>query len=78
MEVETEFKITENNKTEDNKKAEQEEQKTEKEINKTTTTPKTDDLSNMVLWQVGLTVSGILFVIILGCKIRNSRKKGRH
>lgn len=42
------------------------------------TTPKTDDLSNMTLWIVGLTISGILFVTVLGCKIRNSRRKGQH
>ena len=77
-EVETEFKITESNKSEDNKNVEQEEQNTSKENNKTSTTPKTGDLSNIELWQVGLAVSGILFVIILGCKIRGSRKKGRH
>ena len=51
---------------------------TSKENNKTSTTPKTSDLSNMVMWQVGLAVSGILFVIMLGCKIRSLRKKGRH
>ena len=77
-EVETEFNITENNKSEDNKNVEQEKQNTSKENNKTSTTPKTGDLSNIELWQVGLAVSGILFVIILGCKIRGSRKKGRH
>ena len=77
-EVETEFKITENNKSEDDKKAEQEDKNTSKENNNNTTTPKTDDLSNMGLWQVGLAVSGILFVVILGCKIKGLRKKGRH
>ena len=77
-EVETEFKITEKNKSEDDKKVEQEEQNTSKENNNNTTTPKTDDLSNMGLWQVGLAVSGILFVVILGCKIKGLRKKGRH
>ena len=63
---------------EDNKTIEKEEQNISKENNKTTTTPKTGDLSNIVLWQVGLAVSGILFVIILGCKIKSSRQKGRH
>ena len=77
-EVETEFKITENNKSEDNNKTEQNGKNTSKENNKTSTTPKTSDLSNMVMWQVGLAVSGILFVIMLGCKIRSLRKKGRH
>ena len=42
------------------------------------TSPKTDDLSNITLWKVGLTVSGILFVIILGCKIKETKRKGRH
>ena len=90
-EVETEFVIAESKKTEDNKnveQAEQEEKNTSKEEtsnqqntkddNKQATTPKTDDLSNIVLWRVGLAVSGILFVIILGCKIKGSRKKARH
>lgn len=90
-EVETEFVIAESKKTEDNKnveQAEQEEKNTSKEEtsnqqntkddNKQATTPKTDDLSNIVLWRVGLAVSGILFVIVLGCKIKGSRKKARH
>lgn len=90
-EVETEFVIAESKKTEDNKnveQAEQEEKNTSKEKtsnqqntkddNKQATTPKTDDLSNIVLWRVGLAVSGILFVIVLGCKIKGSRKKARH
>ena len=41
-------------------------------------TPKTGDSSNMTLWIVGLTISGILFVIVLGCKVKATRKKGRH
>ncbi len=32
----------------------------------------------MTLWIVGLTISGILFVIVLGCKVKATRKKGRH
>lgn len=80
-EVETEFVIAESKKTEDNKnaeQAEQEEKNTSKENYKTSTTPKTGDLSHITLWQIGLAISGILFVIILGCKIKGSRKKGRH
>ena len=80
-EVETEFVIAESKKTEDNKnteQAEQEEKNTSKENDKTSTTPKTGDLSHITLWQIGLAISGILFVIILGCKIKGSRKKGRH
>ena len=80
-EVETEFVIAESKKTEDNKnaeQAEQEEKNISKENDKTSTTPKTGDLSHITLWQIGLAISGILFVIILGCKIKGSRKKGRH
>ena len=32
----------------------------------------------MTLWIVGLTISGILFVIILGCKAKGTRRKSRH
>ena len=50
----------------------------ENDVKKEQTTPKTDDTSNMAMWVVGLIVSGILFVIVLGCKIKGSRRKGRH
>ena len=63
-EVETTFKVTQNNAVEN----------TEEEL----TTPKTDDVSNMTLWKIGMAVSGILFVVILGCKIKGTKRKARH
>ena len=62
--VETKFNVIKNVETENNEEE--------------PTTPKTNDLSNMTLWIVGMVVSGILFVIILGCKIKESKRKGRH
>ena len=72
-EVETNFKIAEKNEEESVVNTQGKE--TGK---KDSTTPNTRDLSNMTLWVVGLTVSGILFVVVLGCKIKGSRRKGRH
>ena len=63
-EVETTFKVTGNVETENN--------------DGKLTTPKTGDLSNTTLWIVGIIVSGILFVIVLGCKIKGTKRKGRH
>ena len=63
-EVETTFIVTQNADAENN----------EEEL----TTPKTNDLSNMTLWKIGIAVSGILFVIMLGCKIKGTKRKGRH
>ena len=62
-EVETTFKIAEKNNT---------------NASNSPSTPKTADLSNMTLWVAGLTISGILFVVILGCKVKGTRKRNRH
>ena len=63
-EVETTFKVIGNGETENN--------------DGKLTNPKTGDLSNTTLWIVGMIVSGILFVIVLGCKIKGTKRKGRH
>ena len=72
-EVETNFKIAEKNEEESVVKTQGKETGKKDSI-----TPNTGDLSNMTLWIVGVAVSGILFVVVLGCKIIGSRRKGRH
>lgn len=47
------------------------------EDNNDTSTPQTDDLSNITLWKIGMAVSGILYFIILVCKIKDSKRKKR-
>lgn len=70
-EVETTFKIAEKNNTDTSNN-------TQDNNKNNPSTPKTGDESNMTLWIVGLTISGILFVIILGCKSKGTRRKSRH
>ena len=62
--VETTFEIIKNTETENDKQE--------------SNTPNTYDLSNITLWKIGMAVSGILFVILLGCKIKGTKRKGRH
>ena len=67
-EVETTFKIAEKNITD-----------TTNNANKNNpSTPKTGDASNMPLWIAGLTISGVLFVLVLGCKVKGTKRKSRH
>ena len=70
-EVETTFKVAEKNNTDTSNN-------TQDNNKNNPSTPKTGDESNMTLWIVGLTISGILFVIILGCKAKGTRRKSRH
>ena len=70
-EVETTFKVAEKNNTDTSNN-------TQDNNKNNPSTPKTGDESNMTLWIVGLTISGILFVIILGCKSKGTRRKSRH
>ena len=67
-EVETTFKIAEKGSTD----------KANNNNKNTPTTPKTDDTSNMPVWIVGLTISGILFVLVLGCKVKGIRRKSHY
>ena len=67
-EVETIFKIAEKDSTD----------KANNNNKNTQTTPKTDDTSNMSVWIVGLTISGILFVLVLGCKVKGIRRKSHY
>ena len=67
-EVETIFKIAEKDSTD----------KANNNNKNTQTTPKTDDTSNMPVWIVGLTISGILFVLVLGCKVKGIRRKSHY
>ena len=67
-EVETTFKIAEKGSTD----------KANNNNKNTPTTPKTDDTSNMPVWIVGLTISGILLVLVLGCKVKGIRRKSHY
>ena len=64
------YEATENNTNEIDKKTQ------EKSVKKNSSNPNTGDSSNIALWIAGLAISGILFVIVLECKV--TRKKGRH
>ena len=53
-------------------------EKTATPANNNSNRPQTGDSSNMTAWIIGLAVSGILFVLVLGCKVKGKQKRSRH